>query len=91
MRTTRFADPVWKDSATWGHHQGNLFKVHAPSRGHVLRDSGAVRQGAPPACRVLVPQVAERDGPEQFLLTNPVAMRKFVDSKGEACATVSST
>ncbi len=80
---TRFADPVWKESATWDvakewylmttHHiQDMLFK----SPGMSNRD----RRRAAFWWREWLNAMA----PTNFLLTNPIAMKKAVESNGES-------
>jgi len=50
---------------------------------HALRHAGPVQQGAAP-CRFLVAEMAQCRGTDNFLLTNPVAMRKAVESNGQS-------
>lgn len=80
---TRFADPLWKDSATWDiakewylmythHTQNMLFQTPGLSS----RD----RRRAAFWWRKWLNAMA----PTNFLLTNPVAMKKAVESNGES-------
>lgn len=80
---TRFADPVWKESATWDltkewyltvtHHVQNML-YQTP--GLASRD----RRRAAFWWRKWLNAMA----PTNFLLTNPVAMRKAAESNGES-------
>lgn len=80
---TRFADPVWKDSATW-----DIIKETYLAFTHRLEDmcfetpglSDKERRRAAFWFRKWLNAMA----PNNFFWTNPVAMRKFVDSKGES-------
>lgn len=80
---TRFADPVWKESATW-----DLTKEWYLTFTHQIQDmlyqtpglSSRDRRRAAFWWRNWLNAMA----PTNFLLTNPVAMRKAVESNGES-------
>lgn len=80
---TRFADPVWKDSATW-----DIIKESYLAFTHRLEDmcyetpglSDRERRRAAFWFRKWLNAMA----PTNFFWTNPVAMRKFVESKGDS-------
>ena len=79
----RFADPVWTDSATW-----DLVKEWYLAFTHHMQDmlydtpglSSKDRRRAAFWWRKWLNAVA----PTNFLLTNPIALRKFIDSRGES-------
>jgi polyhydroxyalkanoate synthase len=80
---TRFADPVWKDSATW-----DIAKEWYLLLTHNVQDalyrtpglSGQERRRAAFWWRKYLNAMA----PTNFLLTNPVAMRKAAESNGDS-------
>ncbi len=80
---TRFGDPVWKESATW-----DIIKESYLAFTHRLEDmcyetpglSDKERRRAAFWFRKWLNAMA----PTNFFWTNPVAMRKFVESKGES-------
>ncbi|MBI2306407.1 MAG: alpha/beta fold hydrolase [Rhodocyclales bacterium] len=80
---TRFADPVWKESATW-----DIVKESYLAFTHRLEDmcyetpglSDKERRRAAFWFRKWLNAMA----PTNFFWTNPVAMKKFVDSKGDS-------
>lgn len=80
---TRFADPVWNDSATW-----DIIKETYLAFTHRLEDmcfetpglSEKERRRAAFWWRKWLNAVA----PTNFFWSNPVAIRKFVESKGES-------
>ena len=79
----RFADPVWTDSATW-----DLVKEWYLAFTHHMQDmlyetpglSGKERRRAAFWWRKWLNAVA----PTNYLLSNPIALRKFIDSRGES-------
>ncbi len=79
----RFADPVWTDSATW-----DLVKEWYLAFTHHMQDmlydtpglSSKERRRAAFWWRKWLNAVA----PTNYLLTNPLALRKFIDSRGES-------
>ncbi len=79
----RFADPVWTDSATW-----DLVKEWYLAFTHHMQDmlydtpglSSKERRRAAFWWRKWLNAVA----PTNTLLTNPIALRKFIDSRGES-------
>jgi len=79
----RFADPVWSDAPTW-----DIIKESYLAITHRLEDmlfdtpglSDKERRRAAFWVRTWLNAVA----PTNFFLTNPVAMRKFVDTHGES-------
>ena len=81
----RFADPVWTDSATW-----DLVKEWYLAFTHHMQDmlydtpglSSKERRRAAFWWRKWLNAVA----PTNYLLTNPIALRKFIDSRGESLA-----
>ncbi|MDQ5878963.1 MAG: poly[(R)-3-hydroxyalkanoate] polymerase subunit PhaC [Pseudomonadota bacterium] len=80
---TRFADPVWKDSASW-----DIIKETYLAFTHRFEDmcfetpglSDKERRRAAFWFRKWLNAMA----PTNFFWSNPVAMRKFVDTKGES-------
>jgi len=80
---TRFADPVWRESATW-----DIIKETYLAYTHRLEDmcyetpglSEKERRRAAFWFRKWLNALA----PNNFFWTNPVALRKFVDSEGES-------
>jgi polyhydroxyalkanoate synthase len=80
---TRFADPIWTDSATW-----DIAKEWYLTMTHHIQDmlfdtpgmSGKDRRRAAFWWRKWLNAMA----PTNFLLTNPVAMRKAVETNGES-------
>jgi len=80
---TRFSDPIWKDAPTW-----DIIKETYLAFTHRLEDmyyetpglSDKERRRAAFWLRKWLNAVA----PTNFFLTNPVAMRKFVESHGES-------
>ena len=81
----RFADPVWTESATW-----DLVKEWYLAFTHHMQDmlydtpglSSKDRRRAAFWWRKWLNAVA----PTNYLLTNPIALRKFIDSRGESLA-----
>ena len=79
----RFADPVWTDSASW-----DLIKEWYLAFTHNMQDmlydtpglSGKERRRAAFWWRKWLNAVA----PTNFLFTNPVAIRKMIDTRGES-------
>ena len=79
----RFADPVWTESATW-----DLVKEWYLAFTHHMQDmlydtpglSSKERRRAAFWWRKWLNAVA----PTNYLLTNPLALRKFIDSRGES-------
>ena len=79
----RFADPVWTDSASW-----DLVKEWYLAFTHNVQDmlydtpglAGKERRRAAFWWRKWLNAVA----PTNFLLTNPIAMRKAIDTRGES-------
>jgi polyhydroxyalkanoate synthase len=82
---TRFADPVWEESATW-----DIIKEWYLAFTHRLQDmyfetpgmSGKQRRRAAFWWRKWLNAMA----PTNFFWTNPVALRKFVETRGESLA-----
>ncbi|HEX5802672.1 MAG TPA: alpha/beta fold hydrolase [Azospira sp.] len=80
---TRFADPVWKDSATW-----DIVKESYLAFTHRVEDMCYETPGLSEKERrraaFWVRKWLNAMAPTNFFWSNPVAMRKFVESKGES-------
>lgn len=82
---TRFADPVWTDSATW-----DIAKEWYLLSTHHIQDMLYVTPGLSSRERRRAAfwwrKWLNAMAPTNFLLTNPVALRKTVESNGESLA-----
>ncbi|MBW7902440.1 MAG: alpha/beta fold hydrolase [Rhodocyclaceae bacterium] len=80
---TRFVDPVWQESATW-----DIVKESYLALTHRLEDMCYETPGLSEKARrraaFWVRKWLNAAAPTNFFLTNPVAMRKCVDSRGES-------